>query len=244
MAGAALRALVGEVGPRTMRCRRGERAAAEQELLDGAARVRGDHLTTMAGGTLGGREPEVLKSGDGGTESSMALAICLLLDPPADDAIRRLWARMEDAGVPSLQSHTHGRHVPHLTYAALRSWDLGAVSASLDALPEQPPMRILLDGLGMFRRSRCWLAPALTPDLGPRQQAVARAVTATGADLHKHYRPGEWVPHVTLAPRLHLRDLQVVARLVNDVLPVTATASVAKLIDTSTGDRHAVRHLV
>lgn len=174
----------------------------------------------------------------------MALAICLLLDPAADAVVRDLWARMEDAGVPSLQSHTHGHHVPHLSYAALRSWDLVAVSASLAALPERPPIRIHLDGLGMFRRSRCWLAPALTADLGPRQVAVVDAVTGTGADLHKHYRPGAWVPHVTLAPRLHLHDLPVVARLVNDVLPVTATASVAKLVDTSTGERHPLPHLI
>jgi 2'-5' RNA ligase len=174
----------------------------------------------------------------------MALAVCLLLDPPADDVVRRLWSRMEAAGLPSLQSHTHGHHVPHLTYAALRTWDLAQMVARLDDLPEQPPMRIRLDGLGIFRRSRCWLAPALTPDLAPRQRAVVDAVTKAGADLHKHYRPGDWIPHVTLAPRLHLRDLPVVAQLVSDVLPVTATASSAALVDTSSGERHPLRHLV
>jgi 2'-5' RNA ligase len=174
----------------------------------------------------------------------MALAVCLLLDPPADDAVRRLWARLEDAGLPSLRSHTHGHHLPHLTYASLRAWELTEVVSRLEDLPDQPPMRIRLDGLGIFRRSRCWLAPALTADLAPRQLAVVGAVTAAGADLHQHYRPGDWIPHVTLAPRLHLRDLPVVAQLVSDVLPVTATASVAALVDTSTGARYPLRHLV
>lgn len=174
----------------------------------------------------------------------MALAVCLLPDPPVDAAVRRLWARMEDAGVPSLASHTHGRHVPHLTYAALRTWDLDAVVAALAALPDQPPLRIHLDALGMFRRSRCWLVPALAPDLAARQQAVVDAVASTGADLHKHYRPGDWTPHLTLAPRLHLRDLGVVARLVNDVLPITGQASHAVLVDTSTGERTGLPHLV
>lgn len=174
----------------------------------------------------------------------MALAVCLLLDQPADDVVRRLWERMEAAGVPTLRSHTHGRHVPHLTYASLRSWDLAAVTAQLGGLPEQPPMRLHLDGLGIFRRSRCWLAPALTADLAPRQAAVVDAVLATGADLHQHYRPGTWTPHVTLAPRMHLRDLPTVAGLVNDVLPVSATASRAALIDTSTGERHPLARLV
>ena len=116
----------------------------------------------------------------------MALAVCLLLDPPADAVVRRLWARLEEAGVPSLATHTHGRHVPHLTYAVLRAWDLDAVAARLSALPGRPPVRLHLDALGVFRRSRCWLAPALTPDLEPRQRAVVEAVTATGADLHAH----------------------------------------------------------
>lgn len=174
----------------------------------------------------------------------MALAVCLLLDPPADQVVRRLWAQLEDAGVPTLLSHTHGHHVPHLTYAALRTFDVAAVTDALTALPDQPPMPVRLDGLGIFRRSRCWLAPALAPDLAARQLAVTDAVTATGADLHKHYRPGDWIPHVTLAPRLHLRDLPVVAGLVNDVLPVAATASRAALVDTSTGERHSVAHLL
>lgn len=174
----------------------------------------------------------------------MALAVCLLLDPPGDLAVRRLWDRMEEAGVPSLATHTHGHHVPHLTYAVLRAWDLEAVVAALRALPERPPLRLHLDALGIFRRSRCWLAPALSVDLAPRQQAVVEAVTATDADLHWHYRPGAWVPHVTLAPRLRLHHLPVVAQLVNDVLPVVTTASRAALIDTGTGETVPVPHLV
>lgn len=174
----------------------------------------------------------------------MALAVCLLLDPPADGAVRRLWARLEEAGVPSLASHTHGQHVPHLTYAVLRDWDLETVVAALSALPVRPPIRLHLDALGLFRRSRCWLAPALAPDLEPRQHAVADAVAGTAAEVHVHYRPGEWTPHVTLAPRLHLTHLATVAHLVNDVLPLPATATRAVLIDTSTGDQLPLPHLI
>ena len=173
----------------------------------------------------------------------MALAICLLPDGPVDAAVRRLWLRLEEAGVPSLSSHTHRRHVPHLSYAALRRWDLEAVTSALEALPERP-VRLHLDALVMFRRSRCWLVPALAPDLAARQQAVVEAVIATGADLHKHYRPGDWTPHVTLAPRLRLEDLPVVARLVNDVLPITGTASRVALVDTATGERTVLAGLV
>ena len=77
-----------------------------------------------------------------------------------------------------------------------------------------------------------------------RQSAVVEAACATGADLHKHYAPGRWIPHLTLAPRLHLEDLATVASLVYDVLPISATAERAALIDTRTGEQHPLPHLV
>jgi 2'-5' RNA ligase superfamily len=172
----------------------------------------------------------------------VSLAVCLLLDDHGDAVVRSLWRRLEDAGVPSLLTHTHGLHVPHLTWAALRSYDVEAVRAALGALPPQPPLPLYLDALGTFRRSRCWLAPAVTSPLVERQAAVVGAVTATGAELHRHYEPGSWVPHLTLAPRLHLGDLATVAKLVYDVLPVTAVGESSALIDTSTGRRHALPH--
>jgi 2'-5' RNA ligase len=174
----------------------------------------------------------------------MALAVCLLLDDRAETAIRELWRRLEDAGVPSMLTHTHGHHVPHLTYAMLRSYDLGAVTESLSTLPDRSPMPLHFDALGVFRRTRCWLAPALTSDLAERQAAVVEAAAGSGADLHRHYVPGAWVPHVTLAPRLHLSDLARVALPVYDVLPLEATGTSAALIDTTTGKRYALPYLL
>jgi 2'-5' RNA ligase len=174
----------------------------------------------------------------------MALAVCLLFDPRTEDVIRGLWRRLEEQGMTTLLSHTHGRHVPHLTYASLRQYDAEAVHSSLGRLPARGPLAVRLDALGVFRRSRCWLAPAIPVDLAERQAAVVEAVTAAGADLHKHYRPGAWTPHVTLAPRSHLRDLAAVAACVNDVLPVVGTTTRAVLIDTSTGERRSLPHLL
>jgi 2'-5' RNA ligase len=178
----------------------------------------------------------------------VALTVCLLPDPPTDAVVRRLWRRLEDAGVPTLLTHTHGRHVPHLTYAALRGEPgddrVGEVVELLTALPEQMPLPLHLDALGAFRRTRCWLAPAVTGELVARQEAVVTALRKAGVPLHRHYEPGSWVPHVTLAPRLHLSDLPTVAAAVYDVLPVTATMIAAAVVDTSDGSRHPLPHLV
>ena len=174
----------------------------------------------------------------------MSLAVCLLIDDPADAAIRELWRRLEEAGIPSLATHTHGRHVPHLTLAALRTYRVPDVQRALAALPTAAPDVLHLDALGAFRRSRCWLAPAASADLVVRQEAVTEAALATGAELHRHYQPGVWVPHLTLAPRLHTADLPALARIVYDILPLTAPVTRAALIETSTGARHEIDHLV
>src|SRR5260370_22712826 len=95
---------------------------------------------------------------------TVALAVCLLFDRRSERAIRALWDQLESLGVPSLRSHTHGRHVPHLSYAVLRSWDLASVTAALSGLDAGRPVDLSFDGIGLFRRGRarlphCSLAP-------------------------------------------------------------------------------------
>ncbi len=173
----------------------------------------------------------------------MALAVCLLFDPHSEHAIRRLWHRLEDLGVPTLLTHTHGQHVPHLSYAVLRTFDVAKVADAVDLLPDEGPMTLHFDAIGMFRRSRTWLVPSVTSDIARRQERVVEAAESTGADLHQHYRPGVWVPHCTLAPRTTLERLPTVASAVFDVLPLSTTADRAALIDTSTGRQYPLATL-
>jgi len=172
----------------------------------------------------------------------VTLSVCLTLDTAAERTVRSLWQRLEDAGISSLLSHTHGRHVPHLTLASLRSWDLESVQRELSEPPVELPLVVHFDALGMFRRSRCWLAPAPSPALLHGQHNVVDAVRRSGADLHRHYEPDRWLPHLTLAPRLHLKDLPVVAARVYDVLPVSAILGEITLIDTGTGTKHPLTY--
>jgi 2'-5' RNA ligase len=174
----------------------------------------------------------------------VALSVCLLLDGRADRTLRSLWQRLEVAGVRTLQSHTHGHHLPHLTLASLLDYDLASVRAALGNRPVAQPEPVVLDALGMFRRSRCWIGLAPSAAILERQQAAVEAVRAVGARVHRSYEPGVWVPHVTLAPRLRLEQLPVVARHVFEVLPVEATIERAALVDTTTGTLHPLPHLV
>ncbi|TDD24273.1 2'-5' RNA ligase family protein [Kribbella turkmenica] len=165
----------------------------------------------------------------------MALAVCLLFDRRSDRLLRQLWDRLEVLGVPTLRSHTHGRHVPHLSLAVLREWDHEKVTKAVQPLLGGGAVGLYFDALGSFRRGRAWLVPAVGVEVRQLQQRVVSAVTETGAELHRHYEPGRWVPHCTLAPRVPLAALPVLAAAVYDVLPLEVTADHAALIDSGTG---------
>lgn len=165
----------------------------------------------------------------------MALAVCLLFDRRSERAVRALWDRVEQQGVPSLGSHTHGRHVPHVSYVVLRKWDQVAVDDALAGLDGEP-VDLSFDGVGLFRRGRTWLLAGVSTDLVARQERVVEAVTAAGADLHKHYRPGVWLPHCSLAPRATLAQLPGVVAAVMDVLPLRARLDRAALVNSATGE--------
>ena len=54
--------------------------------------------------------------------------------------------------------------------------------------------------------------------------------------MHRHYRPGAWQPHVTLAPRMQADALPMVATRVYEVLPLPARLTRMVLVDTGSGD--------
>ena len=166
----------------------------------------------------------------------MALAVCLLFDPRSERLMRDLWARLEDAGVPSLASHTHGRHHPHLSYAVLRSWDLAKVQAALADLPDAGPFSMTFHGTLSFPRGRAALAPAITAAVARRQEAVVSALAGTGADLHRNYHRGAWVPHVSVATRAQGDKLVTVVKAVADALPLAVRVDRAALVDSGTGE--------
>ena len=166
----------------------------------------------------------------------MALAVCLLFDARSDRLLRALWSRLEAEGVRTLASHTHGRHHPHLSYAVLRDWDLDGVQAALADLPDRGPFPISIHGTLAFPRGRAALAPAIAGEVASRQQDVVAAVTAAGADLHRNYEPGRWVPHISVATRAQGAQLTTVVKAIADVLPLTLHVDRAALVDSATGE--------
>lgn len=166
----------------------------------------------------------------------MALAVCLLFDARGDRLVRELWDRLERSGIRTLQTHTHGRHRPHLSYAVLLDWDLGRVQEAMAALPSAGSFSLGVQGVVSFPRGRAALAPAVSAAVTARQERVSLALSATGAVVHRHYEPGSWVPHVSLATRASGTDLAEVVHAVADTLPLTLDVAAAALVDSSSGE--------
>lgn len=167
----------------------------------------------------------------------MSLAVCLLFDPPSAARVRRLWAQLEDLGVATLASHTHGRHLPHLSYAVLRRWHLGEVLEALQQLDGGGQVSLSCQGAMVFPRGRVALAPAVNGGLHARQERVVEALAGTGAELHHNYARGRWLPHVSVATRARAEQLAVVTRTVADVVPLVLHADRAALVDSGTGEQ-------
>jgi hypothetical protein len=124
----------------------------------------------------------------------------LYFDHETEAAIRGLWQAIDDAGLPSPMLDLN--FPPHLTMMVCQEMDLDGLRAALpNYIATHPPMPISFSGIGIFT--------------GP-EPVVYLSVTANRAlfDLHAnfwrvaspfnrgesvYYRPGMWVPHVTLS---------------------------------------------
>lgn len=165
----------------------------------------------------------------------MALALCLLLDPVSDRLVRTLWRRLETEGIPTLLTHTHGQHVPHLSYAVLLAWEQEAVRSAVDGLCDAGPVEVAVQGTVVFPRGRAALAGSTTAALATRQARAVEALRATGATIHRHYEPGHWMPHVSATTGVAGARLPSVVEAVSDRLPFTLRCDRAALIDTADG---------
>lgn len=165
----------------------------------------------------------------------MALAVCLLFDGRSERLVLDLWDRLEAHGVRTLASHTHRRHRPHLSYAVLREWDLDRVRQTVGALPDRGGFLAEGHGSVLFPRGRVALAVSIPASVAARQEQVATALAGSGAQLHQYYRPGHWVPHVSIATRAKGTRQATAVTMVADTLPLALRVDRAALIDSATG---------
>ena len=154
----------------------------------------------------------------------MTQSVELTLDDATDTAVRDLWARLADAGLPTEQRTTaSGSHRPHVT---LFAGDAIAPEVD-DALPEvfaDLALAVRLGALLAFGPRRG--AVVLTRQVLPSRELLdlqAEVAARCGADPAGHFGPGRWTPHVTLARRVPVAQLGQVVQALGDLPELAGT---------------------
>lgn len=172
----------------------------------------------------------------------MAQALEFYFDGEADAAVRGLWRRLDDNDVPSLGTRTHGRHRPHVTFAAA-----GTVpAATRDALRAD---------LRLLSIPRLWLSTlsaldgvlVLSAVVDAELLAVHSAVHDVLAKRVKqpaaYYLPGSWAPHCTLAQGLEPAQMTAGFAALYPVGSIKARITEIAVVDTHTGETDVLRDL-
>jgi hypothetical protein len=167
--------------------------------------------------------------------------IVLLLDGDAEAAVRACWRRLDQAGVPSLTTYTHRRHVPHISLVVAERIEVGEWLRKLrEEWFSGPPVSVELGPVGTFPEGG-WVFLGVD---GVDRSAHRRLVASLGDDVTdpwEHYLPDQWVPHSTLAGGLDASEVDTALEvLAGSGVPITATIESAAVVDAKSG---AIRRL-
>jgi 2'-5' RNA ligase len=168
-------------------------------------------------------------------------AVEFFFDDDADAAVRRLWQRLDEAGVPSLAtrgSTRQRRHRPHVTFAMAGSIPRRTVAALRTDLRLLSLPSLWLYTLGTFptRENVLWLGAIADTELLAVHSAVHDALAGAVRQPSAYFLPGSWVPHCTLAQDLSGEQLAAGLAALHPVAPVRAKVIEVGITDTRTGE--------
>lgn len=168
----------------------------------------------------------------------MAQALEFFFDGEADAAVRGLWRRLEDAGVPSLATRTHGRHRPHVTFALASAIPQRTRDALRDDLRLLSIPQLWLSTLSAFSANDTvlMLAAVVDTELLAVHSAVHDVLAGKVRQPSAYYLPGSWVPHCTLAQAVDPAQVTAGFAALYPVEPIRARVSEIAVVDTHTGE--------
>ncbi|WP_344344592.1 2'-5' RNA ligase family protein [Agrococcus versicolor] len=145
----------------------------------------------------------------------------LLLDADAEALVRAEWDALAQAGVSSMAPHTSPSNRPHVTLLARR----GGLAQPPELPPEAVPLPLVLGAPMLFGDGdRRVLVRSVVPSAALLALHSAVLEAAGAGDDVDHVAPGTWTPHVTLARRLRLADLERALPLIGGEIVATGVA--------------------
>ena len=129
----------------------------------------------------------------------MTVGLMTILEGPLRDEVLRLWRVFEvDYGSVGVQVFDH----PNLTFVGAGTCDLARMLPSLEELSaELPAVELKVRGIDCFHEPDrvVYLGVELSNELAKVHRAVDDLLVRRCDGLARLYRPGSWVPHITLA---------------------------------------------
>ena len=166
----------------------------------------------------------------------MSRGVVLWPEATAAAAIRGLWDVLEDHGVPSLATHTHGLHQPHCSLSVAEQLPAEAALAAVGTVPSRP-IPLLIGSAGVFPpQGALFLACVPNRPLLDEQARVHRAVAPLAPNRWPFFELDAWVPHITLSMALAADQLSVALRAVMERLPIMGTFDHGGIEDGTTGE--------
>jgi hypothetical protein len=164
----------------------------------------------------------------------MSRGIVLWPDPETSAAVRDIWRKLTAAGLPSLETHTHRRHQPHVSLVVAENLDVHAASNAVGPAPATPiPCRVEVAGL--FPGGVLLLPLVPNIELLVEQQRVSTALNGLAAGRWAHTAPGLWMPHMTCAYNLAPDQAATALAIALEHLPLNGYLTTGGVEDGTTG---------
>lgn len=133
----------------------------------------------------------------------MGYAVELYFDGETEDRVTRLWDTFAERGITSLLPSIGSR--PHISLAVFDKIDPEQLTDVLiDIAHETPAFEVDLAAVGSFpgQEGVLFLVPTVSTELIRLHEYFHNRLHSMGIECNPYYRPGNWVPHCTVASDL------------------------------------------
>ncbi|MGD2027476.1 MAG: 2'-5' RNA ligase family protein [Anaerolineales bacterium] len=140
-------------------------------------------------------------------------ALVALLDEAHTARVKEIWSLLDvNCGLKAINATPF----PHFSFHIAYSYALDELENRLTELTRAiPPFSVRTTGLSIFTGAEPVVFVPLVADqnLLSVHQTLWEETSSYGENLSRHYRPGRWVPHITLANKdVNVENIDCVAR--------------------------------
>jgi len=143
----------------------------------------------------------------------MGYAIELNFDKGTSNIFKKLWTSLKYHEICSFMAdHSTLPHVALIVFSNdVATFEARIESIAKDFFAKEPPFKMDITGIGIFPGDGnvVYLNPVVTPRLLDCHKRLYKRICDEGYGQHvsDHYKPGQWVPHITMTMNVSETDM-------------------------------------